>query len=143
PLAVVDVGLSPNYADLDGDGDLDVVVGGSEGTLRYYENIGTAAAPLYTERTGIANPFDGIDVGNQSAPSFVDLDHDGDFDLAVGAADGTLHYYQNTGSNTAPAYVAIVGSANPFNGIDVGLQSVPSFSDVDGDGDLDLVVGGA
>ena len=32
-------------------------------TLHYFENTGTAIAPAFTERTGAANPFNGVDVG--------------------------------------------------------------------------------
>ena len=35
------------------------------GTLRYFENTGTVIAPAFTERTGAANPFDGVDVALQ------------------------------------------------------------------------------
>jgi Ca2+-binding RTX toxin-like protein len=143
PFDGVDVGLPPSFADLDGDGDLDVVMGASDGTLRYFENQGTAAAPVYVELTGALNPFDGIDVGQLSTPSFTDLDGDGDLDLAVGSSDGTLSYFENTGTTQAPAYVAQTGAANPLGGVDVGLLSAPSFADLDGDGDLDLVVGAA
>ena len=38
--------------------------GKTDGNLNYYENTGTASAPTYTARTGTANPFNGIDVGN-------------------------------------------------------------------------------
>ncbi len=30
-------------------------------------------------------------------PVFVDIDNDGDLDLMIGSAEGTLHYYRNTG----------------------------------------------
>ena len=145
PFNAVNVGLNsaPSFADLDGDGDLDAVVGERYGTLHYFENTGTALAPAFTERTGAANPFNGVDVGFRSTPSFADLDGDGDLDAVVGEDDGSLHYFENTGSATAPAFTARTGAANPFNGVDVVGSSTPSFADLDGDGDLDAVVGEA
>jgi hypothetical protein len=44
-------------------GDLDLVVGENEdNSLKYFENTGTSTAPVFVQRTGSANPFDGIDV---------------------------------------------------------------------------------
>ena len=97
--------------------------------------------PIYTVRTGTANPWDGIDVGTYSTPTFADIDGDGDLDLVVGENDGNLNYYENTGTASDPIYTARTGTANPWDGIDVGGYSNPTFADIDGDGDLDLVVG--
>ena len=59
-------------------GDLDLVVGEASGDLlNYIENTGTTTAPVFVQRTGTANPFDGINVGWYSAPAFGDLDNDG------------------------------------------------------------------
>ena len=58
-------------------GDLDLVVGNDDGELNYMENTGTATAPVFVQRTGSANPFDGIDVGSYSAPALGDFDNDG------------------------------------------------------------------
>src|SRR6185436_1282769 len=42
---------------------------------------------------------------------------------------------------TLPAFSALTGSANPLNGVDIGNRSAPAFADLDGDGDLDAMVG--
>ena len=58
-------------------GDLDLVVGQDQPGLTYMENTGTSTAPVFVQRTGSANPFDGIDVGHISAPAVADFDGDG------------------------------------------------------------------
>ena len=60
----------------------------------------------------------------------------GDLDLVVGNYGGNLTYVENTGTSTAPAYVLRTGSANPFDGIDVGKDSTAAVADFDGDGTL-------
>ena len=58
-------------------GDLDLVVGNLDGNLNYIENTGTSTAPVFVQRTGSANLFDGIYVGSYSAPAVADIDNDG------------------------------------------------------------------
>ena len=60
----------------------------------------------------------------------------GDLDLVVGDWDGVLNYIENTGTSTAPVFVVRTGSANPFDGINVGLGSAPAVADFDNDGTL-------
>jgi FG-GAP-like repeat/RTX calcium-binding nonapeptide repeat (4 copies) len=142
PFTGIDIesNSTPTLADIDGDGDLDLVVGSSNGTLKYYKNTGTVTAPIYTKQTGTDNPFNTIDIGSFSAPTLADIDGDGDLDLIVGEVKGTLKYYKNTGSAIAPSYVEQTGTNNPFNAIDIGFYSTPTLANLDGDGDLDLVV---
>ncbi|HVH06222.1 MAG TPA: hypothetical protein VNE71_09525, partial [Myxococcota bacterium] len=49
PFGLTDVGeaASPDFADLDGDGDLDALVGESDGKLLYFTNTGTKALPAF------------------------------------------------------------------------------------------------
>ena len=103
---------APTLGDIDGDGDLDLVVGQSDGTLRYYKNTGTANHPAYAMQFDAANPFNGFSVGTGSKPSLGDVDGDGDRDLIVGAGDGTLRYWMNTGTATSPVYSEQTGTAN-------------------------------
>jgi hypothetical protein len=94
--------------------------------LKVTDAAGAAIAPAFAEQTGAANPFNGVDVGFRSAPSFADLDGDGDLDAVAGENDGLLHYFENTGSAILPAFTEQAGAANPFNGIGVGATARPA-----------------
>ena len=54
----------------------------------------------------------------------------------MGNANGALIYVENTGTSTAPVFVQRTGSANPFDGIAVGMYSTPALGDLDNDGTL-------
>ena len=143
PLDSVTVGSysTPSFTDLDGDGDLDFIVGNGDGDIAYFENTGTVTAPSFTQRTGAANPFDTITKGSWSTVALADLDGDGDLDLAVGNNDGDVHYYENTGTSANPDFVLRTGETSPLNNINAGSYSTPVFVDFDDDNDPDLVVG--
>jgi hypothetical protein len=139
PFSIVDIGeySNPVFADLDGDGDLDLLSGERYGSFRYFPNTGTATAPLFGSLQ--INPFSLTSIGNYSHPTFADLDNDGDLDMLAGQANGSFRYFPNTGTSSAPVF----GSAltNPFSLTDIGDYSNPTFADLDGDGDFDLLAG--
>jgi hypothetical protein len=124
----------PTLGDLDGDGDLDLLVGEGSGTLNYYRNTGTRTAPAFEL---VSDEWNGIDPGRRSAPQLVDLDRDGDLDLLVGSEAEGLKLYRNTGSKTEPVFTLDTGFSLPVQG-----YSTPAAGDIDGDGDVDLFVGG-
>ncbi len=140
---VANVGYNsvPTFVDIDNDGDMDLVLGGYSGDLKFYENRGSASNPSYTRRTD--HPIDLIDdIGFESAPAFLDIDGDGDMDLVIGRREGDLTYYENTGSPTNPSYTRREGALNRFDGIpDVGAHSVPTFAKINDDPYMDLVIG--
>jgi hypothetical protein len=128
----------PTIADIDGDGDLDLLFGEYYGTLSYYENTGTATVPNFATR--VLNPFGLAATYSYGFPDFVDIDSDGDMDLMVGEYYGNLQYFQNIGTLTVPNFAAPI--ANPF-GLTASTYGVsfPEFADFDQDGDQDLLLG--
>lgn len=126
---------TPAFADLDADGDSDLVIGNQNGTLSFVENVGSGGSSDWAPPV---NNWWSLDVGTYSSPAFADIDADGDFDMVLGHASGSLVYYENQGDESAPVWgLATVN----WLGIDVGAYSAPAFADLDGDEDLDLFVG--
>ena len=76
---VTDAGYThpkPTLADIDGDGDVDLVLGHLDDTLAYFLNTGNATAPCFV--ADATNPFASLDSGrDSSAPTLADLDGDG------------------------------------------------------------------
>jgi hypothetical protein len=83
---------APAFADLDDDGDFDLMIGYNSGISLAYENTGSASSPTWTRQTAWAAP----DVGDRAAPALADLDDDGDFDLMIGEYRGNSLAYENT-----------------------------------------------
>jgi hypothetical protein len=140
----------PAAGDLDGDGDPDLLVGGFNGRFALLENRGTPAAPDFHLAD---EAFAGVDAGQYGRATLGDLDGDGDLDLVAGASSGRLRLYRNVGTAHAPAFETegrgVPGAADTAFAREIGLpedvgqDSAPALSDLDGDGDLDLVVGTA
>lgn len=122
-------GAYPAFADLDDDGDEDMLLGNNEGTLHYFENVGGAgneADFVLSEMN-----FQGIDVGYYSTPQLVDLNKDGLIDIVCGKRNGKLSYFRNTGTASNPVFTKIT---DELGGVDVSdnqnpyhAYSVPCF----------------
>ncbi|MFM9950383.1 MAG: T9SS type A sorting domain-containing protein [Saprospiraceae bacterium] len=123
------------FSDVDGDGDPDVLITGSidffTSIAKLYANNGTGT---YSEVPG--TPFEGVSSGSIA---FSDVDSDGDPDVLITGSNNSgtpiAKLYANNGMGN---YSEVSGT--PFDGIDSGSIA---FSDVDNDGDPDVLITGA
>lgn len=135
---IIDVGLNsyPALADLDNDNDFDLLLGRDLSSFVYYKNTGTASSPIWTREF---TTFTGVETTTYwKDPTFCDLDGDGDLDLIYGTDGGSLYFYQNNGTQSAPLFQYNV---NYFSIIKVSGSSTVSCADFDNDGDFDLLSG--
>lgn len=75
----------PRFADLDADGDQDMVIGSTSGSPLFLRNNGTANAPVFVTEMAV---LQGVDPLDAEMGVFFDLDADGDLDLIAGGFTG-------------------------------------------------------
>lgn len=150
------------YADYDGDGRLDLVVGIEDwseygwddawdpmgrwknGPLHGFVHVfrakadGTFDSPFLVQAAG--KP---VDTFGCPSPNFVDFDGDGDLDLLCGEFLDAFTYFENVGTRKDPRYAAGRRLTDPTGTkLAMDLQMiVPVAFDWDKDGDPDLIVG--
>lgn len=134
---VLDITQDVEFGDIDGDGDLDIAVANEDGN-RIFVNTGSG---FYSDQTSSRLPLTG-GIEETREVDFGDVDGDGDLDL----------YFSNviifqSGSNPQDRLLINNGegvftdqttSRLPANNTDTVDAD---FLDIDGDGDLDLLVG--
>ncbi len=94
--------FSPTFGDLDGDNDLDALIGEINGQLFYAENIAGEGQPMTF--TNVQYGYMGINVGFNSRPQLVDVNGDQLLDLLIGEQNGNINYFQNQGTLTNPMF---------------------------------------
>ncbi|MCP4334799.1 MAG: VCBS repeat-containing protein, partial [Gammaproteobacteria bacterium] len=117
---------SVTAADIDGDGDMDLVSAWYDGggnTVSWYENNGSE---IFAEHIISSS------AGGAKGIQAVDMDSDGDLDVLTALSDdGTITWYENDGSENFTERTS-------NNSLEQSAYAI----DVDADGDLDIVAGG-
>lgn len=118
-------------ADLDGDGDVDFMAILDPGHGPYLgTNDGSGS---FTVRPAFSGPSGSVGLITATVPA--DFDDDGDLDVAVTTSGGRVLYLENDGSGGFVERPDVV----PFVPYDYGYE-VEDAGDIDGDGDVDLVI---
>ena len=135
---------APNFADFDGDGDLDLVCGEFLDKFTYFQNTGTRKQPVYA--AGRRLLWRGRPLAMQLqmiVPVAIDWDRDGDVDLVVGDEDGRVALVEHSGRvvDGLPRFLPPVYFRQQADEVKFGALATPVGFDWDGDGDDDILCG--
>jgi hypothetical protein len=145
-------GGQPSCCDWDGDGDIDIVIGTLEGDVLLLENLGSVRSPRFSAPVPVLAGGRAISVASRYAhPCVADWDGDGRIDLLVGALDGSVVFYRNQGTSSAPQFDRPI-TLVPKSPVTVqqdnqrppgqsGMQPALCVADFNGDGRPDLLLG--
>ena len=139
--------------DWDNNGTLDLLLGAKEGGLYLRRNSGKPGQPKFAttnERIKSADGKDFMVPGGLTAPRLIDWNRDGLFDLVCGSFEGGVYLYLNEGKPGVPLFGEPVVLIPGVKDVDQSATeptrpqegSYVDVVDYDGDGKLDLLVGG-
>jgi len=106
-----DSDFSPAFGDIDGDGDLDLLVGNNIGALYCYRNEGGVGSPMVLQQDFNPMWFD-MDIGVVSSPFIIDLDKDGLMDVVMGERNGNINFFKNIGTAFDPMFATLPSISN-------------------------------
>ncbi|MAF67329.1 MAG: hypothetical protein CMJ84_16935 [Planctomycetes bacterium] len=141
--------VTPEAVDVDGDDDLDLVIGTRSSGVFVVINRGTRAEPRWAGEPVLLKTRDGSRIEGSNA-HHADWDGDGVRDLIVGSERGGAGWHRNLGSNDTPAYgeAADLVARLPFEEreeadgpVAPGSRTKVHVSDWNGDGLADLLIG--
>ncbi|MCK4679596.1 VCBS repeat-containing protein, partial [bacterium] len=126
--------MTPRVADLDGDGDGEIIVAATSGNVYAWHHDGTPVLPVF-EVPGL---FAVVPGGITRSPSAADLDGDGGAEVIVASGAGSLYVWDHT-DNNADGYADLHSVEYPL-ALDGPASSVPVASNFDDTEGLEIAV---
>ncbi len=123
--------------DFNNDGIIDLLTGDASGALTLFKGEAPKGEMV---AFAAGKPLD-LPLIHGAAPCVVDWNNDGRKDLLVGAGDGTIRLFLNTGTEDVPVFDEGCYLRGGADLIAVGAGAKPAVVDLDNDGAKDLVVG--
>ena len=139
---VIDVGQSatPQIFDVDADGKNDLLVGCLNGSVFYYRNTGTSAAPVFewqTDSLGQAVALSLLGIQGKSVPCMM-RSSTGESTLLLGTESGPIMQYGGVNGNLQGTFELV---SQDFEHIREGSRTALSSADLNNDGLHDLIIG--
>jgi hypothetical protein len=129
-----------DMADLDNDGDFDLMVCEHGGSISYYENTGTCDSAYFTLIT--SNYFPNRDTTDWlESPEFADIDGDNDLDLFLAGGYAHLFYFENAGTPEIPDFILQYDTSFFYVFASQAGAMLGNSVDIDADGDEDIFPG--
>lgn len=135
---------SPNFADFDGDGDLDLLCGEFLDGFTYFQNIGSREEPEYSSGNRLMYQGKPLHMDLQMiTPTAIDWNKDGHMDLIVGDEDGRVALLRHRGEvlQGIPQFDPPRYFQQEADEVKFGALVTPFSYDWDADGDEDLICG--
>ena len=121
-------------------------------SIWFYKNFGTNSSPqFYLQKKNFLQE-NSIDLGRESKPIIFDINNDqiqdlvianfGEFDLSTPLYyKSYIELYLNVGTNSNPIFEKASSDFQNISSLINNINLIPSFGDLDSDGDIDVIIG--